>query len=109
MLLGIVTSEDAERVLIYVIARDQGYGREIAEYWNTTQTGVRRQLERFEAGGVLIGQAVGRTHVYSWNPRYPLLRELKALLNRAVSFLPDAERARLFGNRLRPRRLGKPR
>jgi hypothetical protein len=108
MLRGIFTSEDAERVLFYLIARDHGYGREIADHWDTTQTGVKRQLERLEAAGILIGQPIGRTRVYSWNPRYPFLRELKALLHRAVAYLPAVERARLQGNRRRPRRAGKP-
>jgi hypothetical protein len=108
MLKAIFSSEDAERVLFYIIARDQGYGREIADFWDTTQTGVKRQLERFEAGGILTGTAVGRTRVYSWNPRYPFLPELKALMTRAVTFLPEGERAKLLGNRRRPRRQGKP-
>ena len=108
MLYGLLTSEDAERVLFFLIARDQGYGRQIADFCGTTQTGVRRQLVRFEAGGILIGQAVGRARVYSWNPRYPFLTELKALMTRAVTLLPESDRAKLLVNRRRPRRKGKP-
>ncbi len=108
MLRGIFASEDAERVLFYILARDRGYGREIADFWQTTQTGVKRQLERLEAAGMLIGHSVGRARVYAWNPRYPFLPEVKALLNRAVTFLPAGERARLMENRRRPRRTGKP-
>jgi hypothetical protein len=108
MLQGIFASEDAERVLFFMIARDQGYGRQIADFWDTTQTGVRRQLERFEAAGILVGQAVGRARVYSWNPRYPFLAELKALMTRAVSLLPENDRTKLLGHRRRPRRYGKP-
>ncbi len=108
MLAGILGSEDAERVLIYLLTRDRGYGREISDYWKTTQTGVQRQLARLEAAGILMAQPVGRTRVYTWNPRYPFLAELKALLTRALSFLPEAERDRLRRDRRRPRRTGKP-
>ncbi|MBA3684548.1 MAG: ArsR family transcriptional regulator [Planctomycetes bacterium] len=108
MLSGILGSEDAERVLLYILAREQGYGREISQFWGTTQTGVKRQLERLEAAGILMAQAVGRTRVYTWNPRYPFARELQALLARAVSLLPDTDRERLLMHRRRPRRTGKP-
>jgi predicted ArsR family transcriptional regulator len=108
MLMGLVGSEDAERVLLFIQSRERGYGREIAAFWGTTQTGVKRQLERLESAGVLSSQPVGRTRVYTWSARYPFAKELQALLARAIAFLPSAERERLTMNRRRPRRTGKP-
>jgi predicted ArsR family transcriptional regulator len=108
MLNAILGSEDAERVLLFLLCRERGYGREIADFWRTTQTGVKRQLMRLEAQGVLSSQAVGRTRVYIWNARYPFRSELQALLARAIALLPQEERTRLTANRRRPRRSGKP-
>jgi hypothetical protein len=51
---------------------------------------------------------VGRTRLYSFNPRYPFLDELRALLEKALEFYPEEEKARLFPERSRPRRKGKP-
>jgi len=108
MLQGLLGSEDAERVLLFLLGRERGYGREIADFWKTTQTGVKRQLTRLENAGVLTSQSVGRTQVYTWNPRYPFAKELRALLTRAVELLPEADRERLTMDRRRPRRSGKP-
>ena len=100
-------SIDAERVLLFLAARDSGYGREIADYWQTSVNGIQRQLDKFESGGILESRQVGRTRVYGWNPRWVFRNELKALLGRAITFLPKKERDRLEMVRKRPRRRGK--
>lgn len=108
MLEGLLGSDDAERVLFFLAVRQRGYGREMAEFWTTSISGIQRQLDKLEIGGVLIALPVGRTRVYEWNPRWPLHGELLALLHKAVTFLPDDLRVRLMDNRRRPRRRGKP-
>ena len=108
MLQSLLGSLDAERVLLYLSARGSGYGREIAEFWQTNSSGIQRQLDKLEAGGVLTGEAIGRTKVYRWNERWPFHTELKALIQKATSLMPDQERTRLLDHRRRPRRLGKP-
>ena len=70
---------------------------------------VQRQLERFERAGALSSTLKGRTRIYTWNPRYPFLKELRALLARGLDALPPADRKRFFSERRRPRRAGKPR
>ena len=69
---------------------------------------IQTQLEKFEYGGLLMSNKVGRTRVYEFNPRYPLLREFLQLLKRALEFLPAEEQQRLLVTRERPRRKGKP-
>jgi hypothetical protein len=108
MLEGLLGSQDGERVLLFLAERNQGYGKEIADFWNTRIQGVQRQLEKFESGGLLISETVGRTRVYRWNPRWPFQEELLALLRKAIGFLPEADRDRLQLDRRRPRRRGKP-
>lgn len=104
VLLG---SKNAERVLIYIFAREEGYAREIARFFETDLKSIQNQLDKLEAGGVLVSREVGRTRPYVFNPRYPFLSELKALVEKALSFYPAAERDDLMMNRRRPRSRGK--
>ena len=108
MLEPILGSTNCERVLLFLLARKEGYAREMARFFATDLAPVQRQLEKLEVGGVLMSRTAGRTRLYEFNPRYPFLRELSALLEKALSFYPDEERALLGINRRRPRRRGKP-
>ncbi len=108
MLEALLGSTTRERVLMFILARDSGYGTEISQFFAADLTPVQKQLEKLEAGGVLVSQPVGRTRVYRFNPRFPFLAELLALLGRALAFYPADVRAALVVNRRRPRRAGKP-
>ncbi len=100
VLLG---SKNAERVLIYINSREEGYAREIARYFNTDLKSIQKQLNKLEKGGVLASRDVGKTRPYVFNPRYPFLTELKALLAKAFSFYSAKEQEELVMNRRRPR------
>ncbi len=104
VLLG---SKNAERVLIYIFSREEGYPREIARFFNTDLKSIQKQMDKLEAGGVLVSREVGRTRPYVFNPRYPFLVELKNLLEKALSFYPQEEQDGLLMNRRRPRAKGK--
>jgi len=104
VLLG---SKNAERVLIYIFSREEGYPREITRFFNTDLKSIQKQLDKLEAGGVLVSREVGRTRPYAFNPRYPFLNELKGLLEKALSFYPQEEQNELLMNRRRPRARGK--
>lgn len=108
MLEALLGSRSRERVLLYLYGRDAGYAREIARYYGSDLDPVRRQLVRLEMGGVLASRPAGRTRLYSLNPRYPLLPQLKALLERSLQFMNESEREQLLNIRRRPRRSGKP-
>jgi len=51
---------------------------------------------------------IGRTRQFQFNPRYPFLKELKALIQRAMEYLPEKEMQKYYRERTRPRRKGKP-
>ena len=104
----LIGSENRERVLIFLKARGEGYAREIARFFDTDLFPIQDQLERLETGGVLVSRPVGRTVIYQFNPRYFLLKELEALLEKAVYYYPKEIREDLLMNRRRPRRRGKP-
>lgn len=108
MLVPILGSLSCERVLIYLAARDEGYAREIATFFDVSLAPLQKQLDKLELGGVVVSRSVGRTRLYSFNPRYALLDELKAFLVKAVTFYDQELQSRLLHNRRRPRRRGKP-
>lgn len=108
MLESLFGAANRERVLFYLLAREEGYPREIADYYKTGLAPIQKQLEKLEEGGVLFSRMAGRTRLYNFSPRYPLMAELKALLEKALTFYPEDERSRLFIDRKRPRRKNKP-
>jgi DNA-binding PadR family transcriptional regulator len=108
MLEPLLGSTNAERVLLFILVRDEGYGAEIARFFETDLYGIQKQLEKLEAGGVLASRTSGRTRLYRFSPRYPFGSELRALLKKALSFYPQEEQDRLRLVRRRPRRRGKP-
>ena len=108
MLEPILGSSSSEKVLMFLFARDQGYAREIARFFAADLAPIQKQLEKLENGGVLVSQSAGRTRMFSFNPRYPMIDELRALLGKTLEFYPDDVRERLTMSRRRPRRRGKP-
>jgi len=108
MIEAIVGSSSSEKVLIFLFARKEGYAREIARFYDTDLDPIQKQLTKLEAGGVLASRVAGKTRLFSFNPRYPVLEELNALLEKTLQFYPADVRERLLMNRRRPRRKGKP-
>ena len=109
MLVPLLNSENKERALIFLFARQEGYATEIARFFDTDLYGIQNQLDRLEAGGIVVSKRIGRTRVYTLNPRYAFIDELKNLLERALSFYPQELRDELLMNRRRPIMRAKPR
>jgi hypothetical protein len=108
MLAPLLGSISGERALLFIYARGEGYAREIARFYNTDLTPIQKGLEKFEINGILSSRLVGKTRLYSFNPRYALKPEIENLLKKALTFYPPKEREELLMNRRRPRRGGKP-
>ncbi len=108
MLEPLLGSLNSERVLIFILVREEGYASEMARFFDTDLYGLQRQLDKLEAGGVLASNKAGKTRLYRFNPRYSFRKELIALLNKALSFYSPDEKERLLVFRRRPRRRGKP-
>ncbi len=108
MLEPLLGSVNAERCLLFILAREEGYASELAKFFDTDLYGIQKQLDKLETGGVLASYKAGRTRLYRFNPRYAFLKELRALLEKALGFYPADEQERLRVVRRRPRRRGKP-
>lgn len=108
MLAPLLGSKGSEKVLIFIAARGEGYAREISQFFDMDISTIQNQLDKLELGGILASTTKGRTRLYAFDLRYPFLKELKQLLDKALSFYPEDEREKLLVERRRPRRRGKP-
>jgi hypothetical protein len=108
MIEAVLGSINSERVLMYLVCRGTGYATAIASLYKTSLSPIQKQLDKLEHGGVLVSRTEGRTRIYEFNPRYPLINELKAFLQKTLEYYPDDIRKMLTIFRKRPRRRGKP-
>lgn len=108
VLKGILRAESQEKILLYLLARESGYGKAIAEFFGLSTNSVQKQLVRLEEDGVVISRAVGRLREYQLNPRYGFSEPLRELLKSALRVYPDNLVSELTLPRTRPRKSGKP-
>ncbi len=108
ILKGILRAETQEKILIYLLVRESGYGSAIAEFYGLSPNATQKQLARLEEDGVLVSRLLGKLREYQLNPRYPFLQPLKELLKAAVAAYPDTLKQELTIVRKRPRQAGKP-
>jgi predicted transcriptional regulator len=85
ILRSIFGSESSAGVLSFLAAYRLGYASEIARYIGMDLFAVQKQLEKFEADGLLTSRTEGRTRIYSFNTKYPLVAEVKSLVEKAAS------------------------
>jgi uncharacterized protein len=95
MLETILGSTSAERVLLFLAARGDGYATEIARQFDTDLSPIQNQLDRMERGGLIKHVKQGRKKVYRLDPDYQLAPELNALVTAAMGSLTASERSRL--------------
>lgn len=108
MLESLFGNRIVEKILFYLLVYRDGYIRGIANMFGIPVRGVVQQLKRLEDGGIVVSQKKGKIRLYQFNPRYPFLPELKALLQKGMSVLPPREIEKYYRQRTRPRRKGKP-
>ena len=108
MLKALFGTAIKEKVLLSILVREEAYARELAVRFDLPLLSVQNQLKNLESGGVLVSRSAGRTRLYTFNPRYPFLKELTALLRRTLDFMTRKERSALTAVHRRPRRAGKP-
>ena len=108
VLKGILRAESQEKILLYLLVREFGYGKAIAEFFGLSTNSVQKQLARLEEDGVVVSRAVGRMRQYQLNPRYAFSAPLRELLKSALEVYPDKLVNELAMPRTRPRKAGKP-
>jgi len=98
----------AALVLLYLENYGDAHGNRIATTFGVPASMVQRQLRRLETGGLIVGRLVGRTRLFTWNPRSPTARHLRLFLRAELDSLPEEVLDRYFRQRNYPRHSGKP-
>jgi len=97
-----------ERIFFTLLVYNESYPLGLAKTFNEPVNRFQQQLKRLEEGGIIVSRLIGRVRIYTFNPRYTFIKELKALISRAYEFVPETEKERFYSKRTRPRRAGKP-
>jgi hypothetical protein len=97
----------AEQCLLYIVNYGEGHIRGIASAFELSPAQVQLQLQKLEAGGILVSQFSGNTKNYRINPRLAIREELVALLEKMLTLVPEEDTEKYFRERRRPRRTGK--
>lgn len=108
MMEGLFGNATAEKILFTLFVYGDGYPLGIARTFGIAVNSVQQQLKRLEDAGIVSSRLIGRVRLYSFNPRYPFLAELRALLAKAYEFIPEKDKDAFYKRRTRPRRTGKP-
>ena len=108
VLRGLLRAESQEKILIYLLSRESGYGKGIAEFFGISQNATQKQLARLENDGIVVSKLVGRLREYRLNPRYPFREQLRELIKAALKAYPEKVKTDLTMERNRPRQAGKP-
>jgi DNA-binding transcriptional ArsR family regulator len=108
MLEGLFGNIIVEKIFFFLITYNEGYPLGIAKVFGVSVNRIQQQLKRLENSGIVTSRLLGKVRLYTFNPRYPFLKELKQLIEKAFEFVPDAEKEKFYRQRTRPRRAGKP-
>ena len=108
MLESIFGNKTTERILFFIERYGEGYPSGIAATFGMRVNAVQQQLKRLENGGVVSSRLMGKVRIYRFNPNYPFEKEVRAILSKAIDFLPKKEIEKYYMKRTRPRKQGKP-
>lgn len=108
MLEPLLGSDKKEKILLYLFTHGESYAREIARAFEFNLNSVQNVLLNLEKGSILYSKLKGKVRLFGINPRYPFRKELEALFEKVLIFIPEQEKDRFYKPRLRPRQSGKP-
>jgi hypothetical protein len=108
MLEGLFGNPVIEKIFFTLFVYGEGYPLGMAKTFDAPVNKFQQQLKRLENDGIIVSRLVGNVRLYTFNPRYPFLNELKALIGRAYEYVPEKEKQQYYRRRTRPRRSGKP-
>lgn len=108
ILTTIFGNQTAERIFLHLYHYGEIHARAIANDYEVSVTPIQNQLQKFEDASILVSKSVGRTRVYSLNPKSPYTNPIKELIRVAYETISLSEKEKVFGTRRRPRRKGKP-
>lgn len=90
-----------EKILFYLLQNKKCYSSELVHIFGMLYTRVRGGLVRLRELGILQEYNDGKNHFYYFDPKYPFLKELKALLRQMYKKLPQIEKEKYYENKRR--------
>lgn len=110
MLENLFGNSVIEKILFFLLLNEKTYASELSRVFEIPLFSFQTALGRLEKGGVLVSFKEGKTRLYQFNPRFPMLKEFILFLEKAYTFLPKKFRQKYYERpiRKRPRRRGKP-
>ena len=109
MLEPLFGNKTIEKILFFLLIENQCFGSELGKRFEEAISPFQKSLERLENGGLLVSHLQGKTRIYQFNPRYPFLKELRSLLEKAYQFIPQDQKDKFYEPKIRkrPRKKGK--
>ena len=77
MLEGLFGNIIIEKILFFLFVYGEGYPLGIARVFGVPVNRIQQQLKRLENGGIIASRLIGKVRLYTFNPRFPFLKELK--------------------------------
>jgi hypothetical protein len=77
-----------EKILIFLLVNEKCYATQLSSCLGGALTPMQQALQRLEKGGIVTSSLEGKTRLFRFNPHYPFLRELQALLKQGYHHLP---------------------
>ena len=85
-----------ERILLFLLINEKCYAAQLRHCLQGALTPLQQALGRLEKGGIVSSTLEGKTRFYRFNPHYPFLRELQALLKQGYQQLNLQEQHRYY-------------
>lgn len=77
-----------EKVLLFLLVNEKCYATQLYHWLGGALTPIQQALRRLEKGGIVTSHLKGKTRLFRFNPHYPFLKELQALLKQGYHHLP---------------------
>ena len=108
MLDKILGSETAMKIMLHLIHYGEIYPTAVARDYEISLNGVQKQFQRFEEAGILVSKLVGKSRVYQFNKKSPVVKPFMDFVKMYYDGLSLEDKQKIFATRRRPRRPGKP-
>ncbi len=108
MLDKILGSETAMKIMLHIIHYGEIYPTAVAKDYKLSLSAVQKQFERYELAGILVSKLVGKTRVYFFNKKSKAAIAFMDFIKVYYDGLSLEDKEKIFSERRRPRRSGKP-
>lgn len=108
MLDKILGSDIAMKIMLHLVHYEEIYPSAVAKDYELTLSAVQKQFARFEDSGILVSKLVGRTRIFMFNKKSKAASKFYELIKVYYDGLSVKDKEKIFSERRRPRRPGKP-